>query len=149
MVDILHIQRLDGELELPARAHYGDAGLDLHLRDDTTLNSGQRQLVRTGIAIAVPYGHVGLIHPRSGLAHKHGLSIVNAPGTIDSGYRGEVMVNLINLGEGIVTLCRGDRIAQLIIQRVEMLIPVEIADIRDVDLPYSNRGDRGHGSSGQ
>ncbi|MGO4257324.1 dUTP diphosphatase [Marmoricola sp. RAF53] len=138
------IHRLDPELPLLSYAHPGDAGADLYAREDVTLAPGERRLVPTGVAIALPEGYVGLVHPRSGLAHKHGLSIVNAPGTVDAGYRGEIKVSLVNLDpETPIALKRGDRIAQLVIQQVAA------ADFVEVDeLPDSVRGAGGHGSTG-
>ena len=139
--------RLDPELPAPGYAHPGDAGADLHTTVDVTLAPGERSLVPTGVALALPDGYVGLVHPRSGLALKHGLSIVNAPGTIDAGYRGEIKVCLINLDpEQPITLRRGDRIAQLVLQRFEQAEFVEYADIEA--LPSSTRGAGGHGSTG-
>ena len=138
------IVRLDAELPLPAYAHPGDAGADLVSAVDVTLAPGERALVPTGIAIALPEGFVALVHPRSGLAARHGLSIVNTPGTIDAGYRGEVKVLLINHDPSdTITLARGDRIAQLVFQRVERARFVEV----DV-LPESVRGHGGYGSTG-
>jgi dUTP pyrophosphatase len=138
------ILRLDPDLPMPAYAHPGDAGADLCTREDVSLAPGERVLVPTGIALALPDGYVGLVHPRSGLAHRVGLSIVNAPGTIDAGYRGEVQVCLVNLDPATpIELKRGDRIAQLVVQRVET------ADFVEVDeLPGSARGTGGHGSTG-
>jgi len=136
--------RLDPDLPLPAYAHPGDAGADLRSAVDVTLAPGERALVPTGVALALPDGHVGLVHPRSGLAARHGLSIVNAPGTIDAGYRGEIKVLLVNLDPATpVTLARGDRIAQLVVQRFERVEFVEIDE-----LPDSARGDGGYGSTG-
>ena len=138
------VRRLDPSLPLPAYAAPGDAGLDLMARVDVRLAPGERALVPTGIALAVPTGWVALVHPRSGLAHRHGLGIVNAPGTIDSGYRGEVFVNLINHDPAVpVSLRRGDRIAQLLLQRVGQ---VEWDEVET--LPGSVRGEAGHGSTG-
>ena len=138
------IVRLDPGLPVPSYAHPGDAGADLHAREDVTLAPVERRLVPTGIALALPEGYVGLVHPRSGLAHRHGLSIVNAPGTVDAGYRGEVLVCLVNLDPATpVELRRGDRIAQLVIQRVETATFVEVDT-----LPESSRGAGGHGSTG-
>lgn len=135
---------LDPELEAPSYAHPGDAGADLRAREDVSLKPGERKLVPTGVAIALPEGFVALIHPRSGLATKHGLTIVNAPGTVDAGYRGEIAVTLLNtdLTQGI-ELRRGDRIAQMVIQRVEhaQFIPVN-------ELSASVRGTGGFGSTG-
>lgn len=136
------LRLLDGG-RAPAYAKPGDAGADLSAATSVTLGPGERTLVPTGVAVAIPPGYVGLVHPRSGLAHRHGLSIVNAPGTIDSGYRGEILVNLVNLGAETVRLSAGDRIAQLLI------MPVATATFLPVDsLPGSDRGDTGHGSSG-
>lgn len=138
------VTRLDPDLPLPAYAHPGDAGADLVTTVDVTLRPGERALVPTGISIALPLGYVALVHPRSGLAARHGLSIVNTPGTVDAGYRGEIKVLLVNhdLREPI-ELRRGDRIAQLVIQRVEL------ARFTEVDaLPASVRGAGGYGSTG-
>jgi dUTP pyrophosphatase len=145
----LAIVRLDPELPLPSRAHAGDAGVDLYSAEDVTLGPGQRALVRTGVAVAIPFGMVGLVHPRSGLAARVGLSIVNSPGTIDAGYRGEIKVALINLDpvEPIV-VHRGDRIAQLLVQRVELVELVEVSSFDEAGLAETTRGDGGHGSSG-
>jgi dUTP pyrophosphatase len=134
---------------MPSRAHQGDAGVDLYSAEDVTLAPGRRALVRTGVAVAVPLGMVGLIHPRSGLAARVGLSIVNSPGTIDAGYRGEIKISLINLdpGEPIVVK-RGDRIAQLLVQRVELVELVEVSSFDEAGLAETSRGDGGHGSSG-
>lgn len=138
------IRRLDPDLPLPAYAHDDDAGADIYTREDVVLEPGERRLVPTGIAIALPEGYVGLVHPRSGLAFRSGLSIVNAPGTIDAGYRGEIKVCLVNLDHHKpIELRRGDRIAQLVVQR--------FATARFVatdDLPDSVRGEGGYGSTG-
>ena len=143
MVEI-SIRRLDPELPLPSYAHTGDAGADLCSAVDLILQPGERTLVPTGIAMALPEGYVALVHPRSGLAARHGISIVNAPGTIDAGYRGEVQVCLVNTDpHEPFTVSRGDRIAQLVIQRFETAAFVEV-----VDLPDSVRGDGGYGSTG-
>jgi dUTP pyrophosphatase len=138
------IRRLDPGLPLPSYAHPGDAGVDLMTTVDVTLAPFERALVPTGVAIALPEGYVGLVHPRSGLAARHGLSIVNAPGTIDAGYRGEIKVCLVNLDPTTpVELSRGDRIAQLVFQRYEH------ADFTEVEtLPESVRGSGGYGSTG-
>jgi dUTP diphosphatase len=142
-VDVL-VTRLDPDLPLPRYAHPGDAGADLLTTVDVTLAPGERRLVPTGIAIALPQGYVALVHPRSGLASAHGLSIVNAPGTVDAGYRGEVSVLLVNLDRHTpVRLARGDRIAQLVVQRVERGRFVEVEA-----LPASARGAGGYGSTG-
>jgi dUTP pyrophosphatase len=138
------VVRLDPDLPLPSYAHPGDAGADLVTSVDVTLQPGERALGPTGIAMAVPEGYVALVHPRSGLAAKHGISIVNAPGTIDAGYRGEVQVCLVNTDRhASFEVHRGDRIAQLVIQRVETARFVE-ADA----LPESARGAGGYGSTG-
>ena len=140
----IQVKRLDPNLPLPSYAHPGDAGADLHTTEDVTLAPGERTLVPTGIAIALPPGHVALVHPRSGLAARHGLSIVNAPGTVDEGYRGEIKVALINLDpHDSVSLKRGDRIAQLVIQRFERAAFVSVEE-----LPDSARGTGGYGSTG-
>ena len=116
----IQVLRLDPDLPLPAYAHPGDAGADLVTAVDVTLAPGERALVPTGIALALPDGYVALVHPRSGLAARHGLSIVNSPGTIDAGYRGEIKVLLINHDpREPIELRRGDRVAQLVIQRFE------------------------------
>jgi dUTP diphosphatase len=136
--------RLDRELPPPSYAHPGDAGADLMTTVDVTLAPGERTLVPTGIALALPDGYVGLVHPRSGLAARHGLSIVNAPGTIDAGYRGEIKVLLVNLDRSTpITLRRGDRIAQLVVQRFERAAFEEVDSLDD-----SVRGAGGYGSTG-
>ncbi|WP_341261261.1 dUTP diphosphatase [Gordonia terrae] len=138
------VRRLDPDLPLPTRAHPGDAGVDLYSTIDLELPAGRRQLVGTGIAVALPVGTVGLIHPRSGLAARAGLSVVNTPGTIDAGYRGEIKVCLINHDpEQTISIARGDRIAQLIVQRVELPDFVEVDELDE-----TARGDGGYGSSG-
>lgn len=141
----LRLVRLDPELPLPQRAHPDDAGIDLYARNDVTLAPGARALVATGVAVALPPDTVGLLHPRSGLALRHGVGMVNAPGTVDAGYRGELKVVLINLDpDEPVALQRGDRVAQLIVQRVERPAVVEVDD-----LGASPRGTGGFGSSGR
>jgi len=139
------IQRLDPDLPPPAYAHPGDAGADLHAREDVELLPGERAVVPTGIAIALPDGYAAFVHPRSGLAARLGVTLVNAPGTIDAGYRGEIKVTLINTDtKNTVRLRRGDRIAQLVIQRVER------ARFHEVErLPGSARGENGFGSTGR
>ncbi len=138
------LRRLDPGIPVPTRAHPGDAGVDLCTTADLTLQPGQRALVGTGISVALPIGTVGLIHPRSGLAAKFGLSVVNTPGTVDAGYRGEIKVCLINHDtENAVELRRGDRIAQLLVQRVELAEFVEVDELDD-----TARGSGGYGSSG-
>jgi dUTP pyrophosphatase len=143
MVEIL-IKRMDEHVPMPSYAHPGDAGADLTTTVDVVLQPGERAMVPTGISIALPDGYVALVHPRSGLAAKCGVSIVNAPGTVDAGYRGEVKVMLINLDPvEPVKLQRGDRIAQLVVQQVERARFVEVAR-----LPGSARGTGGYGSTG-
>lgn len=140
----IQVVQLDEGLPLPSYAHDGDAGADLCTTIDVTLAPGERVLVPTGIAIALPDGFVALVHPRSGLAARHGLSIVNAPGTVDAGYRGEIKVLLVNLDPAAaVSLQRGDRIAQLVIQRFERATFVPVTS-----LPDSVRGVGGYGSTG-
>jgi dUTP pyrophosphatase len=142
-VEVL-ITRLDAGLPLPSYARAGDAGADLHCTTDVVLAPGERAMVGTGVAIALPPGYAGFVHPRSGLAARTGLSIVNAPGTVDAGYRGEILVCLINLDpRDEVRLRRGDRIAQLVVQKVEHARFVEVDE-----LPGSERGTGGHGSTG-
>jgi dUTP pyrophosphatase len=145
----LAVVRLDRDLPMPSRAHDGDAGVDLCSAVDIELAPGRRALVPTGIAVAIPHGMVGLVHPRSGLATRVGLSIVNSPGTIDAGYRGEIKVALINLDpEEPIVLRRGDRIAQLLVQRVELPELVEVTSFDEAGLGDTSRGEGGHGSSG-
>ena len=138
------VRLLDPDLPVPTYAHPGDAGADLVAAEDVTLDPGERRLVRSGIAIALPEGYVGLVHPRSGLASRLGVTVLNAPGTVDAGYRGEIIVNLVNHDpRTTVKIVRGDRIAQLVVQRVER------AHFHRVDeLPTSVRGVGGHGSTG-
>ncbi|WP_051681584.1 dUTP diphosphatase [Cellulomonas sp. HZM] len=136
--------RLDPDLPSPAYAHPGDAGADLLTRVDVVVPPQGRVTVPTGVAIALPDGYAAFVHPRSGLAAKHGITIVNAPGTVDAGYRGEISVTLLNTDvEHALELRRGDRIAQLVVQRVERVRFVEVAT-----LPGSHRGEGGFGSSG-
>ena len=145
----LAVVRLDRDLPMPSRAHDGDAGVDLCTSVDVELAPGRRALVPTGIAVAIPYGMVGLVHPRSGLAARVGLSIVNSPGTIDAGYRGELKISLINLDpDEPILLRRGDRIAQLLVQRVELPELVEVTSFDEAGLGDTSRGEGGHGSSG-
>jgi dUTP pyrophosphatase len=142
-VEVL-LRRLDPEVPLPRYAHPGDAGADLVTTQEVHLEPGQRAVVGTGIAVALPDGYAGFVHPRSGLAARHGVGIVNAPGTIDAGYRGEIRVVLVNLDpHEPVALRRGDRIAQLVVQRVEKARFVVVET-----LPGSARGDGGYGSTG-
>ncbi|MEV5832162.1 dUTP diphosphatase [Nocardia sp. NPDC052112] len=136
--------RLDPGIPVPMRAHHGDAGVDLCTTEDVIIEPGERVLVGTGVAVALPVGTVGLIHPRSGLAAKTGLSVVNTPGTVDAGYRGEIKVCLINHDPRTpIELRRGDRIAQLLVQRVELVDFVEVDVLDD-----TTRGAGGYGSSG-
>lgn len=140
----VEVVRLDADLPLPSYAHPGDAGADLLTTIDVTLAPGERALVPTGIALALPDGFVALVHPRSGLAARHGLSILNTPGTVDAGYRGEIKVLLINHDPAEpIELRRGDRVAQLVIQRFERAGFTEVGQ-----LPASVRGDGGYGSTG-
>lgn len=139
------ITRLDDDLPLPTYAKSGDAGADVHSRIDLTIEPGERALVPTGISIAIPDGYAAFAHPRSGLAIKHGVSMVNAPGTIDAGYRGELQIILINhdLKERFI-IKRADRIAQLVFQKVERAEFIEVEE-----LPGSGRGTGGFGSTGR
>ena len=140
----LLVQRLDPDLPLPQYAHDGDAGLDLHAATDLTLAPGERGVVGTGIAIAIPEGYVGLVPPRSGLALRVGLSLVNTPGIVDAGYRGEVRLIVVNLDrETSIKIKRGERVAQLVIT------PVATVEVVEADeLPSSSRGEGGFGSTG-
>jgi len=141
----VQIRLIDPDLPPPRYAHPGDAGADLVAAEGVEIPPrGGRALVRTGVAIALPEGYVGLVHPRSGLAARLGVTVLNAPGTVDSGYRGEILVNLINHDRvNVAKISRGDRIAQLVVQRVERarFIPVD-------GLTESSRGAGGHGSTG-
>ena len=138
------ITRLDPDVPLPSYARQDDAGADLVCAEDVDLAPGQRAVVATGIAIALPAGYAAFVHPRSGLAARHGVTLVNAPGTIDAGYRGEIKVVLLNTDPATpVSFRRGDRIAQLVVQRVERAAFREVAV-----LPDSTRGDNGFGSTG-
>lgn len=142
-VDVL-IQRLDPDLVMPSYSHPGDAGADLVAAADVVLAPGERAVVPTGLAIALPDGYAAFVHPRSGMAAKLGVTIVNAPGTIDAGYRGEIKVTLLNTDlTDTARFRRGDRIAQLVIQRVERAVFHEVTT-----LPGSARGDGGFGSTG-
>ena len=143
--DVVEVAVLAGAGQpLPTYAHHLDAGADLHAAADVELAPGQRALVGTGVAIALPAGYVGLVHPRSGLAARLGVTVLNAPGTVDAGYRGEIKINLINHDPAhTAVIRRGDRIAQLVVQRVAQAV------FRRVDaLPDSARGTGGHGSTG-
>lgn len=140
----VQLKMLDDGLQPPSYAHPGDAGADLRAREDVVLQPGERRLVPTGVSIALPDGFVALIHPRSGLATKHGLTVVNAPGTVDAGYRGEIAVTLLNTDrDEAIELRRGDRIAQMVIQRVEHAEFVSVQELSD-----SVRGGGGFGSTG-
>ena len=144
MIREILIQRLDPDLPLPQREYPGDAGLDLRARVDVELTPGQRVLIPTGISIALPPGFVGLIHPRSGLALRTGFTLVNSPGTIDAGFRGEISVIGLNSDvAATVRIERGDRIAQLVIQQIPEFTLVEVSE-----LPGSVRSEQGFGSSG-
>ncbi len=143
VVEVL-VQRLDPGLPMPAREHPGDAGLDLRSRLDVRLEPGGRSLVPTGIAIAMPSGFAAFVHPRSGMALRHGVTVLNAPGTIDAGYRGEISIILVNHDRfEAFDIARGDRIAQLIVSPVATAAMVEVSD-----LPGSHRGSGGFGSTG-
>jgi dUTP pyrophosphatase len=142
-VEVL-LRRLDPHLPVPSYAHPGDAGADLVAAQDVTLAPGERALVPTGMAIALPDGYAAFVHPRSGLAARAGVTVLNAPGTVDAGYRGQILVNLVNLDPvREVTLRRGERIAQLVVQPVARAVFYEVAT-----LPGSARGEGGHGSTG-
>ena len=140
----VQVRRLDPDLPPPAYAHPGDAGADLVAAEDAHIAPGERTVISTGMAIALPEGYAAFVHPRSGLAARAGLALVNAPGTIDSGYRGEIKVIVVNLDpREPIDLRRGDRLAQLVVQRVEY------AEFVDVDeLPGSARAEGGFGSTG-
>lgn len=138
------VKLLDEDMPMPTYAHDGDAGADLRSSVDLILEPGERAMVPTGIALAIPEGFAGFVQPRSGLAAKHGIGVVNAPGLIDSGYRGEIKVILINLDKSrAFQISRDDKIAQLVIQKVETI------SFKSVDeLPDTTRGDGGFGSTG-
>ena len=141
---IVQIQRIDKGLPLPEYARLGDAGMDVYSTIDCSLAPGARAVIPTGIAIALPEGYVCLVHPRSGLAAKNGISIVNTPGTIDSGYRGEIKVILINTDQSeSFEIKRGDRIAQLVFQKFESARFYEVENLQE-----SQRGAGGFGSTG-
>jgi dUTP pyrophosphatase len=140
----IEVKRLDPELPLPTYARQGDAGLDLLAAEAAELKPGERAAVPTGIAVAIPVGFAGFVHPRSGRALKEGLTVANAPGTIDAGYRGEIKVILVNLDSSEpIYIERGEKIAQLVVQRVETGELVEVSE-----LPPSERGEGGFGSTG-
>lgn len=141
----LRIAKLTDEATLPSRAHAGDAGLDLYACEPAHLGPGERWSVGTGVAVEIPEGHAGLVLPRSGLARDHGIALVNAPGLIDAGYRGEVRVLLLNTDPAeIFRLSPGDRIAQLVVAPIALAEPVEVEALSE-----SARGDGGFGSSGR
>jgi dUTP pyrophosphatase len=140
----LPFKRLDPDASLPEQAHPGDAGLDLRSIEDVEVGPGERAMVRTGLAVAIPDGHAGLVLPRSGLASKHGLTLANAPGLIDAGYRGELICSVVNLDRReSVKIVRGDRIAQFVIVAVPEVRPAWVDE-----LPRSSRGEGGFGSTG-
>jgi dUTP pyrophosphatase len=140
----LQIRRLDSDLPLPSYGRTGDAGLDLLAAEDVSLPPRERAAVRTGVAVAIPEGFAGFVHARSGRALREGLALVNAPGVVDSGYRGEIKVIVVNLdAEAALHIKRGDKIAQLIVQ------PIQTVDLDEVEtLPRSERGEGGFGSTG-
>ena len=140
----ISLHKLDRELPTPHRAHHGDAGIDLYARHPTVLEPGERAIVATGVAVAIPEMHAGLVVPRSGLAARHGIGVVNAPGLIDAGYRGEIKVIMVNHGDERFEVKRGDRIAQLVIT------PVALPEVVVVDeLNSTQRDGGGLGSSGR
>ena len=137
------LQRLDEGLPVPAHAHPGDGGVDLYARAAAELEPGERAVVATGIAVAIPDGYAGLVTPRSGLAARHGISVVNGPGLVDAGYRGEIKVILVNLSDVTFVIERGDRIAQLVV------LPIAVQEFIVVDdLEATTRGSGGFGSTG-
>ena len=141
----LPFKRLDPSVVLPRRAREGDAGLDLAANSDVTVAPGERALIPTGLAVAIPEGHAGLVLPRSGLASRHGLTLSNAPGLIDAGYRGEVTIAVVNLDpQESFDIHKGDRIAQLVVMPFAEARPIEVGE-----LPSSERGGGGFGSSGR
>lgn len=140
----LKVRRLDARARLPRRAYPGDAGLDLYALEDAMLEPGERASIRTGIAVEIPDGEAGLVLPRSGLAARHGIALVNAPGLIDAGYRGEILVLLLNTDrDAAFMIAAGDRIAQLVLVKVQT---PEVAEVQE--LAVSDRGAGGFGSSG-
>ena len=138
------VRRLDPGLPMPARAREDDAGLDLYAAEAVTIEPGDRVVVPTGIALAVPPGYAGFVLPRSGLAFRHGVTLLNTPGLIDSGYRGEIKVLLVNHDRSVAMIARGDRIAQLVVHRIE---PTELIEVEE--LPPTERGTGGFGSTGR
>lgn len=139
----IRVRLLHPDAHVPQRAHAGDAGADLVSIDDVVLTPGQRAVVGTGVAVEIPVGWVGLIHPRSGLAARQGVTVLNTPGTIDAGYRGEIKVILYNAGSESVEISRGDRIAQLVLQQVELARFTVVEELSD-----TARADGGFGSTG-
>ena len=138
------ITRLHPDARIPTAAYASDAGLDLSSVEDAVLQPGERRMVATGLAVAIPEGHAGFVQPRSGLAHKHGIAVVNSPGLIDAGYRGELRVVLLNTGREPFEIRRGDRIAQLVVLRLPEI------DVQEVDeLPDSVRAPRGFGATAE
>lgn len=141
----LSVAKLKAEAKLPTRAHASDAGLDLYACEAAHIGPGERWSVGTGVAVEIPDGHAGLVLPRSGLAKRHGITLVNSPGLIDSGYRGELRVLLLNTDPAeVFRVAHGDRIAQLVISPIALAEPVEVEALAD-----SARGDGGFGSSGR
>jgi dUTP pyrophosphatase len=145
MVEV-HLTRLDPDLPPPSRGRHGDAAFDLAARCDARIEAGQRALVPTGMAVALPHGWCGLLLPRSGLALEHGLTVLNSPGLVDAGYRGELQVILLNTGREPVVLHRGQRIAQLLIQPVAA---VSLVEVDELPSSHDGRGAAGFGSSGR
>jgi dUTP pyrophosphatase len=140
----LAFRKLDPDVALPRRARHGDAGLDLQANDTVKVEPGERAMIPTGLAVAIPPGHAGLVLPRSGLASRRGLTLANSPGLIDEGYRGEIMLAVVNLDPHVpVEVRRGDRVAQLLVVPYAQVEPVEVAE-----LPPSGRGQAGFGSTG-
>ena len=137
------VKRLDYQAILPFYAHTGDAGMDLFSIEDAIIEPGRRGIIPTGIALDIPFGYVGLVHPRSGMAFRHGITVMNAPGTIDSGYRGEIKVCLLNTGPEDYMVYKGDRIAQIVFQAVSYGILTEVNHLSD-----SVRSVHGFGSTG-
>ena len=141
----IQIKLLDEDLPMPRYQHEGDAGLDLPSRVDYVLEPGERAMIPTGIAVAIPRGYAGFVLPRSGLASRHGIALVNSPGLVDSGYRGEMAIVMINTDKReAFHIKRGDRIAQLVIQKVEAVVPRRVDELDD-----TARGSGGFGSTGQ
>ena len=140
----LAVRRLSDGAVVPSRAHPDDAGLDLAASEAVVLSPGERAGVPTGIAVAIPPGHAGLVVPRSGLARRHGVTVANAPGLIDAGYRGELIVLLVNLGRATHAVAAGDRVAQLVVVPVATMAPIEVEELPEGD----GRGDAGFGSTG-